>query len=64
VHKLTLSIKKCPETGHFGRKKDVETASSSIQTILSVWELHPFSLRSRTIPPVGKFTLPWRFLYY
>ena len=32
--------------------------SSSIQTVLSVPELHRFSLRSRTIPPVGNYTLP------
>ena len=32
--------------------------SSSIQTVLSVPESHRFSLRSRTLPPVGNCTLP------
>ena len=41
--------------------------SSSIQTLLSVPESHQFSpfvkKESRTLPPVGNFTLPRRKLF-
>jgi len=42
--------------------------SSSIQTLLSVPEFNRFShsayllFESRTLPPIGNFTLPWRIL--
>ena len=56
IHKISYK-----KRAHVGLKNLI--LSSFIQTILSVLELHQFSLRSRTLPPVRNCTSPWRVLF-
>jgi hypothetical protein len=57
--KICLLKKETLKAEPQSNQRKADLASSSIQTVLSVPEFHRFlPCGSRTLPPVGNFTLP------